>query len=102
LLIEAGGIARQLDVLIRLLTKTETRLENKRGSVKTAENHRENRNSSVSVLLFSIPPCSPEKHAIAFAQVAGHVRSTFGCEVEESGKDVARASFVSFDRGGTA
>jgi hypothetical protein len=50
-------------------------------------------------LLFRIPPCSPENHAIAFEQVAEHVRNTYGCEVDESGKDVSRASFVSFDRG---
>lgn len=50
-------------------------------------------------LLFRIPPCSAENHAIAFEQVAQHVRDTYGCEVDESGKDVSRASFVSFDRG---
>ena len=50
-------------------------------------------------LLFRIPPCSPENHAIAFEQVAEHVRNTYGCEVDESGKDVSRASFISFDRG---
>jgi len=50
-------------------------------------------------LLFRIPPCSPENHAIAFQQTAEHVRNTYGCEVDESGKDVSRASFVSFDRG---
>jgi hypothetical protein len=50
-------------------------------------------------LLFRIPPCSSGNHAIAFEQVAEHVRNTYGCEVDESGKDVSRASFVSFDRG---
>ena len=50
-------------------------------------------------LLFRIPPCSPENHAIAFQQTAEHVRNTYGCEVDESGKDISRASFVSFDRG---
>ena len=50
-------------------------------------------------LLFRISPCSPENHAIAFEQTAEHVRNTYGCEVDESGKDVSRASFVSFDRG---
>ena len=50
-------------------------------------------------LLFPIPPCSPEHHSLAFEQVAEHVRNTYGCEVDESGKDVSRASFVSFDRG---
>lgn len=50
-------------------------------------------------LLFPIPPCTPEHHSLAFEQVAEHVRNTYGCEVDESGKDVSRASFVSFDRG---
>jgi len=50
-------------------------------------------------LLFPIPPCSPEHHSLAFEQVAEHVRNTYGCDVDESGKDVSRASFVSFDRG---
>jgi hypothetical protein len=50
-------------------------------------------------LLFRIPPCSPENHAIAFERVAEYVRNTYGCEVDGSGKDVSRASFVSFDRG---
>jgi VirE N-terminal domain len=50
-------------------------------------------------LLFRIPPCSPAQHGEAFEQVAEHVRNTYGCEVDESGKDVSRASFVSFDRG---
>jgi hypothetical protein len=38
--------------------------------------------------LFRIPACSPENHAIAFEQVADHVRKTYGCEVDECGKDV--------------
>lgn len=50
-------------------------------------------------LLFRIPPCAPENHALAFEQVAELVRNTYGCEVDEAGKDVSRASFVSFDRG---
>ena len=50
-------------------------------------------------LIFRIPPCSPENHAIAFEQVAEHVGNTYGRDVDESGKDVCRASFVSFDRG---
>ncbi len=50
-------------------------------------------------LLFRIPPCSPEHHYIAFEQTAGHVRNTYGCDVDESGKEVSRPSFVSFDRG---
>jgi hypothetical protein len=50
-------------------------------------------------LIFRIPPCSPENHSIAFEQVAEHVRNTYGRDVDESGKDVCRASFVSFDRG---
>jgi len=50
-------------------------------------------------LLFPIPPCSPEHHRLAFEQVAEHVRNTYGCDVDESGKDISRASFVSFDRG---
>ena len=50
-------------------------------------------------LIFRIPPCSPENHTAAFEQVAEHVRSTYGRDADESGKDVSRASFVSFDRG---
>jgi len=50
-------------------------------------------------LLFRIPPCSPENHTAAFEQVAEHVRNTYGREADTSGKDIARASFVSFDRG---
>jgi hypothetical protein len=50
-------------------------------------------------LIFRIPPCSPENHADAFEQVAEHVRNTYGHDADESGKDVCRASFVSFDRG---
>jgi BT4734-like, N-terminal domain len=50
-------------------------------------------------LIFRIPPCSPENHAAAFEQVAEHVRNTYGRDADESGKDVCRASFVSFDRG---
>jgi hypothetical protein len=50
-------------------------------------------------LIFRIPPCSPENHAVAFEQVAGHVRTLYGHEADTSGKDVSRASFVSFDNG---
>lgn len=50
-------------------------------------------------LVFRIPPCTAEQHAAVFEQVALHVRSTYGHEADTSGKDVARASFVSFDRG---
>lgn len=50
-------------------------------------------------LLFRIPPCSPQHHSLSFEQVAVHVRNTYGYDVDESGKDVCRASFVSFDRG---
>ncbi len=50
-------------------------------------------------LIIRIPPCSPEHHVTAFEQVAGHVRKTYGHDADKSGKDVARASFVSFDRG---
>lgn len=50
-------------------------------------------------LIFRIPPCSSENHAVAFAQVAEHVRNTYGRDADESGKDVSRTSFVSFDRG---
>jgi len=50
-------------------------------------------------LLFRIPPCSPENHIAAFEQVALHVQRIYGREADESGKDVARASFVSFDNG---
>ena len=50
-------------------------------------------------LIFRIPTCSPENHAAAFEQVAEHIRNTYGRDADESGKDVSRASFVSFDRG---
>jgi hypothetical protein len=50
-------------------------------------------------LIFRIPPCSPENHAVAFEQVALHVRALYGHEADTSGKDVSRASFVSFDNG---
>jgi hypothetical protein len=50
-------------------------------------------------LIFRIPPCSPENHSIAFEQVAEHVGNTYGRDADPSGKDVSRASFVSFDRG---
>ena len=50
-------------------------------------------------LIFRIPPCSPENHVAAFEQVSLHVQRTYGHNPDESGKDVARASFVSFDRG---
>jgi hypothetical protein len=50
-------------------------------------------------LIFRIPPCSPENHTAAFEQVAEHVRNTYGRDTDESGKDVCRASFVSFDCG---
>lgn len=50
-------------------------------------------------LVFRIPPCSPENHAVAFEQAAEHVRNIYQREADTSGKDVARASFVSFDNG---
>ena len=50
-------------------------------------------------LIFRIPSCSPKNHVAAFEQVAEHVRNTYGHDADTSGKDVARASFVSFDRG---
>lgn len=50
-------------------------------------------------LIFRIPPCSPGNHATAFQQVAEHVRNTYGRDPDEYGKDVSRASFVSFDEG---
>jgi len=50
-------------------------------------------------LIFKIPPCSPEDHVLAFEQVVLHVRNTYGHDPDASGKDVSRASFVSFDRG---
>jgi hypothetical protein len=50
-------------------------------------------------LVFRIPPCSPQNHAVAFEQVAEHARSAYGRDADPSGKDVSRASFVSFDRG---
>lgn len=50
-------------------------------------------------LVFRISPCSPENHKIAFEQVVLHVQRIYGREADTSGKDVARASFMSFDRG---
>jgi len=50
-------------------------------------------------LLFRIPPCSPDNHRSAFEQVADHVRCSYRVEPDVSGKDISRASFVSFDRG---
>jgi hypothetical protein len=50
-------------------------------------------------LLFKIPPCSAEHHAAVFERVALHVRQTYGHDADHSGKDVSRASFVSFDNG---
>jgi hypothetical protein len=50
-------------------------------------------------LIFRIPPCSPENHTAAFEQVAEHVRNTYGRDADESGKDVSRVSFISFDNG---
>jgi hypothetical protein len=50
-------------------------------------------------LIFRIPPCSPNNHVVAFEQVAEHISNTYGREPDLSGKDVSRASFVSFDRG---
>jgi BT4734-like, N-terminal domain len=50
-------------------------------------------------LIFRIPPCSPENHAAAFEQVSAHVRKNYGHDADTSGKDVCRASFVSFDNG---
>jgi hypothetical protein len=50
-------------------------------------------------LIFRIPPCSPESHTAAFEQVASHVQRIYAREADPSGKDVSRASFVSFDRG---
>lgn len=50
-------------------------------------------------LIFRVPPCSPENHVAAFEQIAVHVSYTYGHEPDTSGKDVSRASFVSFDNG---
>ena len=50
-------------------------------------------------LLFRIPPCSTDDHVIAFEQVARHVKAVYGHEPDQSGKDVSRASFISFDNG---
>jgi hypothetical protein len=50
-------------------------------------------------LIFRIPHCSPENHVAAFDQVALHVQRIYGREPDTSGKDVSRASFVSFDNG---
>ena len=50
-------------------------------------------------LIFRIPNCSPQQHVNAFEQVAEHVRKNYHHEPDTSGRDVARASFLSFDRG---
>ena len=50
-------------------------------------------------LLFRIPPCSAEAHTAVFEQVAEHVRRVYRHEPDASGKDVGRASFVSYDNG---
>ena len=50
-------------------------------------------------LVFRIPPCSPEQHSAVFQQVVAHVHVVYHREPDPSGKDVSRASFVSFDRG---
>lgn len=50
-------------------------------------------------LLFPVPPCSASQHTAVFEQVAEHVRKTYGHEPDQSGKDVSRASFMSFDAG---
>ena len=50
-------------------------------------------------LIFRIPQCSSEQHFAAFEQVAAHVRKIYNHEPDISGRDVGRASFVSFDRG---
>jgi hypothetical protein len=50
-------------------------------------------------LLFRIPPCSAHDHSVIFEQVAEHVRRVYSCEPDTSGRDVGRASFVSFDSG---
>jgi hypothetical protein len=50
-------------------------------------------------LIFSCPPCSAEVHKLVFGRVAQHVRRYYGHQPDLSGSDVARASFVSFDKG---
>lgn len=50
-------------------------------------------------LIFRIPPCSPANHVVAFEQVFSHVRAHYRHAADPSGKDIARASYVSFDRG---
>ena len=50
-------------------------------------------------LLFRIPPCSAHDHSVIFEQVADHVRLIYSRDPDTSGKDVGRASFVSFDSG---
>ncbi len=50
-------------------------------------------------LIFPCPPCGPEAHKLVFDRVAEHVTAQYGLEVDLSGSDVARASFVSFDHG---
>lgn len=52
-------------------------------------------------LLFRVSPIPPDAkgHETAFEEVAQHVRNRYGVDPDKSGRDVARASFVSFDRG---
>jgi hypothetical protein len=50
-------------------------------------------------VVIRIPPCSAENHADAFDEVAAHIRNTYHVEPDASGRDVSRASFVSFDNG---
>ncbi len=50
-------------------------------------------------LLFRVPPCNAREHPNVFEQVAEHVRKTYDHEPDPSGKDVSRASFMSFDAG---
>ncbi|MEO5804411.1 MAG: BT4734/BF3469 family protein [Verrucomicrobiota bacterium] len=50
-------------------------------------------------LLFRVPACNAQTHPVVFQQVSEYVHRIYGLAPDESGKDVSRASFVSFDSG---
>lgn len=50
-------------------------------------------------LLFRVTPCTADQHSTVFEQVSEHVRALYGVDPDASGRDVSRASFVSFDKG---
>ncbi len=48
-------------------------------------------------LLIRVPPVSAPQHGFVFDAAATHVRSRYGITPDLSGRDVARASFVTYD-----